>query len=157
MSSEDIYAKSGNRIKYSNIRLQICLLNLANPNQGLWIFDQTQTELYKVKYLKCRSLDMMAYDKRRPNSDTVEYDTNVKLTDWMPAVEPLMSTALALDQIQWVVNKNSYYPFSEATGSDVVEFWACRTAMEGFLMSEPDSFWHSVSVNLSDSDVHSIK
>jgi len=32
-------------VKCSNIRLQIGLLNLANPNQGLWIFDQTQIEL----------------------------------------------------------------------------------------------------------------
>ena len=32
-------------VKCSNIRLQIFELALSNPNQGLWIFAQTQIEL----------------------------------------------------------------------------------------------------------------
>ena len=43
-------------VKYSNIRCRMFHFILSNPNQGLWRFDQTQTEVLEGKYLICYSL-----------------------------------------------------------------------------------------------------
>ena len=79
--------------------------------------------------------------------------TDIKLTDLM-TVEPPAPTAPAPDQIQWVSNKGSYYPFSEEiSGSDIVEFRVHGTIIDTpFLKGGPTSFLHSVSVDLSDKD-----
>ena len=96
---------------------------------------------------------------KRQNSDlhSEHRNNNLKLTDLMP-VEPPMSTAPTPDEIQWISNKSSYYPFSEATGSDVVEFRVHGTVMDPtFLKGGPDSFSHTVSIDLSDENVELIK
>jgi hypothetical protein len=86
-------------------------------------------------------------------SDTAE---QTKLTDLLP-IEPPASTTPSPDRIQWVANKHSYYPFSEETGSAVVEFRVHGTVMEPYLKGGPDSFSHSVSLDLSDDDADSLK
>jgi hypothetical protein len=98
--------------------------------------------------------------KKRQNSDSVTKDKNdddnLKLTDFMP-VEPPMSTAPTPDEIQWIANKNSYYPFSQATGADVVEFRVHGTVMDPYLEGGANSFSHGISIDLSDEDVALIK
>ena len=65
---------------------------------------------------------------------------DIKLTDLMP-VEPPVSPVPAPDLIQWIANKGSYYPFSEATGLDIVEFHIHCTVMDSpFLKGGPTSF-----------------
>jgi len=95
--------------------------------------------------------------KRAHTESTTEHkNSNLKLTDYMP-VEPPEVIAPTPDEIQWIANKSSYYPFSEATGSDVVELRVRGTVMEPFLKGGLDSFSHSVSVDLSDEDVMLIR
>ena len=54
--------------------------------------------------------------------------------------------------------QGSYYPFSEATGSDIVEFRIHGTVMDSpFLKGGPTSFSHSVSLDLSDEDIELLK
>src|SRR5579859_630512 len=96
--------------------------------------------------------------KRPPpaSSNTTEQN-EIKLTDLMP-VEPAPLTAPTPDQIQWIANKGSYYPFSEATGSDVVEFRLHGTVMDSvFLKGGLTSYSHSVCLDLSDEDVELLK
>jgi hypothetical protein len=91
-----------------------------------------------------------ASEKRALNTEPAEHDTTI---------EPPASIAIwpAPDQIQWIANKNSYYPFSEATGSDIVEFRTHGTVIDAFLMGGPDSYSHSVSVDLGDCDIDAIR
>ena len=73
-------------------------------------------------------------------------------------VEPPVSLVPTPDLIQWIANKGSYYPFSEATGSDIVEFRIHGTVMDSpFLKGGPTSFSHSVSLDLSDEDIELLK
>ena len=95
---------------------------------------------------------------KRPNpeSSTEPKNTNQKLTDLMP-IGPPMKTAPTPDEIQWITNKTSYYPFSEATGLDMVEFRVHGTVMEPFLKGGPGAYSHTVSIDLSNENVALIK
>jgi hypothetical protein len=101
----------------------------------------------------------MPHEKMTSSDTTVTQGANTKLTDLMTPVESdgNLPSSPTLDQIEWVVNKSSYYPFSEATGSDIVEFRVHGTVMEAFLKGGIDSFSHTLLVDVSDKDVESIK
>ena len=72
---------------------------------------------------------MPAQKRKTSDSNTEHENDNSKLTDFIP-VEPPTSTAPTPDEIQWISNKSSYYPFSEATGPDMVEFIVRGTVMD---------------------------
>jgi len=100
---------------------------------------------------------MPAQKRKTSDSNTEHEDDNSKLTDFIP-VEPPTSTAPTPDEIQWISNKNSYYPFSEATGPDMVEFIVHGTVMDQtFLRGGPESFSHTVSIDLSNKNVELLK
>ena len=94
--------------------------------------------------------------RQNPDSQTGHKNNNLKLTDLMSVESPTM-TAPSPNEIQWIANKTFYYPFSEATVSNVVEFRVHGTVMEPFLKGGPSAFSHTVSINLSDENVELIK
>ena len=92
----------------------------------------------------------------RPEKRTSDTAEQTKLTDLIP-IEPPASTTPSPNKIQWIANKHYYYPFSEATGSDIVEFRVHGTVMEPYLKGGPDSFSHSVLIDLSDDNADLLK
>src|SRR5436190_21256845 len=139
--------------------------SVNDPRSGPLIFDLTTIIVLIMlpqnifpHFILHPTSDFFTMVKRQnPDLHSEHKNNNLKLTDLMP-VELHTSTAPTPDEIQWISNKSSYYPFSEATGSDVVEFQVHGTVMDPtFLKGGPDSFSHTVSIDLSDENVELIK
>ena len=95
-----------------------------------------------------------------PKSSKTTENNDLKVTALFPTLTPTdepTSTSPTAKQIKWVANKGLYFPFSETTGDDVVEFQIKGTVIEPYLKGGPSSFSHSVSLELTNDKIESIK